>query len=63
MFKQFTEEQLTALIEAAVVKDYPENYTVLDRETRTRVRYTTATAMSCFVSAPLHLLFVQSLEC
>lgn len=36
VFQQFTEEQLGALIEAAVVKDYPENYTILDRETRAR---------------------------
>lgn len=36
VFQQFTEEQLEALIEAAVVKDYPENYTILDRETRAR---------------------------
>lgn len=38
VFTQFTEEQLGSLIEAAVVKDYPENYTILDRETRARVR-------------------------
>ncbi|EZG50652.1 CGMP-dependent protein kinase [Gregarina niphandrodes] len=36
VFQQFTKEQLGALIEAAVVKDYPENYTILDKETRSR---------------------------
>eukprot|EP01069_Polyplicarium_translucidae_P004690 Polyplicarium_translucidae@DN2636_c0_g1_i1.p1 len=36
VFQQFTDEQLSALIEAAVVKDYPENYTILDKETRAR---------------------------
>lgn len=36
IFQQFTKEQLSALIEAAVVKDYPENFTILDKENRSR---------------------------
>lgn len=40
VFQQFTNEQLGALIEAAVVKDYPENYTILDKEARSRVQLT-----------------------
>eukprot|EP00917_Polyrhabdina_sp_WS-2016_P013079 GHVP01028777.1.p1 GENE.GHVP01028777.1~~GHVP01028777.1.p1 ORF type:complete len:610 (-),score=74.46 GHVP01028777.1:71-1900(-) len=36
VFRQFTSQQLGSLIEAAVVKDYPENYTILDKETRSR---------------------------
>lgn len=36
VFHQFTKEQLGALIEAAVVKDYPENYTILEKEARSR---------------------------
>eukprot|EP00914_Ancora_sagittata_P026955 GHVO01052901.1.p1 GENE.GHVO01052901.1~~GHVO01052901.1.p1 ORF type:complete len:652 (+),score=108.99 GHVO01052901.1:253-1956(+) len=40
VFQQFTESQLTSLIEAAVVKDYPENYTIIDKESRAKgVRY------------------------
>eukprot|EP01071_Lankesteria_metandrocarpae_P003243 Lankesteria_metandrocarpae@DN2841_c0_g1_i1.p1 len=36
VFQQFQYDQLGPLIEAAVVKDYPENYTILDKETRAR---------------------------
>eukprot|EP00923_Selenidium_pygospionis_P034312 GHVN01059863.1.p1 GENE.GHVN01059863.1~~GHVN01059863.1.p1 ORF type:complete len:781 (+),score=76.66 GHVN01059863.1:1512-3854(+) len=36
VFQLFTEERLHELIKVAVLKDYPENYTILDKETRAK---------------------------
>ena len=37
VFASFPKEQLENLIESVVVKEYPENCTILDRENRTKV--------------------------
>ncbi|KAH0482201.1 MAG: uncharacterized protein KVP18_000135 [Porospora cf. gigantea A] len=36
VFSQFTSDQMDSLLKATVIKDFPENYTIVDRELRGR---------------------------
>ncbi|XP_026191380.1 cGMP-dependent protein kinase egl-4 [Cyclospora cayetanensis] len=53
VFASFPADQLGNLIESVVVKDYPENYTILDRENRTK-----ASASAFFSAQGVRFFFV-----